>query len=108
MSKQIFRERVPNSILFDLLDKVCLKTNNYFLFDMNAYKKIIYNKSYTDFFETLKPYYHLGKQFYIEREISYNGFTTILRQICKYNAIMFTSNIKYNASKYNIDYVIYF
>ena len=32
----------------------------------------------------------------------------IIRQICKTNAIMFNSSIKYNESKYNIDYFVYF
>ena len=33
MSKQIFKKKAPNNILFELLDKVCLKTQNYYLFD---------------------------------------------------------------------------
>jgi len=61
-----------------------------------------------EFCETIKNYYHLSKQFYLERKMTYNSFTTILRQICKNNNIMFTSQIKYNESKYNIDYLIYF
>ena len=108
MSKQIFKRKVPNNILFELLDKVCLKTSNYYLFDKNAYKKMVYNKYHIDFCDALKPYYHLGKLFYLEREMTYNAFTTILRQVCKFNAIMFNSNIKYNESKYNIDYMVYF
>lgn len=107
MSKQIFREKVPSKILFDLLEMICLKTQNYFLFDMNAFKKMVFNKYHEEFLETLKPYYHLGKRFYLEREVSYNMFTTILRQICKHNAIMYTSQIKYNESNYNIQYMVY-
>lgn len=107
MSKQIFREKVPSKILFDLLELICLKTHNYFLFDMNAFKKIIFNKYHESLLEELKPYYHLGKRFYLEREVSYNMITTILRQICKHNAIMYTSQIKYNESNYNIQYMIY-
>lgn len=108
MSKQIFREKVPNDVLFALLEMICLKTNNYFLFDINAFKKMMFSKHHVGFIETLKPYYHLGKQFYLERDISYNMFTTLLRQICKHNAIMYTSQIKYNESNYNIQYMIYY
>lgn len=108
MNSQIFKERVPLSILFSLLDNIALKKNNYYLFDMNAYKKMIYNEYHIQFCEDLKEYYHKGKQFYLDRQMSYNTFTTILRQICKHEAIMFTSKINYNKSKYNIDYTIYF
>jgi hypothetical protein len=45
--------------------------------------------------------------FYLERKMVYNSFTNIVRQICKLNNIMFTSQIKYNESKYNIDFFIY-
>ena len=108
MSKQIFREKVPNILLFNLLERICLKTHNYFLFDTNAFKKMVFNNQHVEFLEALKSYYHVGKSFYIERDIAYNMFTTILRQICKYNAIMYTSQIKYNESNYNIQYMVYF
>ena len=108
MSKQIFREKVPNDVLFALLELICLKTNNYFLFDLNAFKKMLFNNQHKTFIESLKPYYHLGKQFYLERDITYNMFTTLLRQICKHNAIMYTSQIKYNESNYNIQYMVYY
>ena len=108
MSKQIFREKVPNTLLFGLLEKICLKTPTYFLFDMNAFKKMVFNNQHVVFLDSLKQHYHAGKRFYIERDIAYNMFTTILRQICKHNAIMYTSQIKYNESNYNIQYMIYF
>ena len=66
---------------------------------------IDFNKS---FLETLLPYYQESKRFYVERDFSYNSFVNIIRQICKSGDIMFTSKIKYNESKYNIDYFIYF
>ena len=37
-----------------------------------------------------------------------NSFTNIIRQICKANNIMFSSNIRYSESNYNIEYYIYF
>lgn len=108
MSKQIFKTKVPTNILYDLLDKVCLKTGTYYLFDNNAYKKMLYNDYHTDFLNKITKHYHIGKRFYLERQMSYNVFTTIMRQICKFNAVMFNSNINYNKSKYNIDYMVYF
>ncbi len=108
MLKQIFRENIPTEILFDLLEQICLKTDKYYLIDNNAYKKLLYNKLYEDFKTTILPYYQESKKFYVLRELNYNSFVNIVRQICKSNDVMFTSKIKYNESKYNIDYFIYY
>jgi hypothetical protein len=108
MTKQIFKSEVPNHILFDFLEKFCFKTDKYYQIDMNAFRKMLFYNHNSDFCETLKSYYHLSKHFYLERKMTYNSFTTLLRQICKHNNIMFTSQIKYNESKYNIDYLVYF
>jgi len=108
MLKQIFKKNVPIEILFLLLDQVCLKTEKYYLIDSNAFKKMVFHKLHEPFLTSLFEYYHISKQFYLTREFTYNTFTNILRQICKSNTIMFTSNIKYNESKYNIDYFVYF
>ena len=108
MTKQIFRNSVPDELLFDFLEKIALKTEKYFLIDMNTYKKMIFYKYNDEFCESLKTYYHASKHFYLERKMEYNSFTTILRQICKNKNIMFTTQIKYNESKYNINYLIYF
>ena len=107
MSSQIFKQPVPLELLYQLLDQICLKTNKYYVIDMNAFRKMQFTQLHTKFCSDVLPYYHLGKQFYINREMTYNSFTTILRQICKYHAIMFSSQIKYNESKYNINYHIY-
>jgi len=108
MSNQIFKLLVPKELLFDLLDKISLKTDKYYLIDNNAYRKMIFNNYHLEFSETLKSYYHLGKRKYVERKMNYNSFVTIIRQICKATNIMYTSQIKYNESKYNIDYFVFF
>tara|TARA_B100000575_G_C22625784_1_gene387690 strand:- start:117 stop:443 length:327 start_codon:yes stop_codon:yes gene_type:complete len=108
MNSQIFKKDIPNDLLFDLLDKISLKTDKYYLIDYNAYKKLVFNGLYKGFCDSLKEYYYLGKYFYLERDMTYKSFTNIVRQICKHNNIMFTSKMKYNKSKYNIDFLIYF
>ena len=108
MLKQIFRENVPISVLMNLLNKVCLKTDKYYLVDLNAYRKVVFHNYYEEFQNDLKDYYHIGKQFYLTRPLSYKSFTNIIRQICKSLSIMFTSQMKYNESNYNIVYFIYF
>lgn len=108
MSSQIFKKPVPKELLFALLDKICLKTDKYYLIDNNAYRKMMFYNLNNEFCESLTEYYHLGKRMYIERKSTYNSFITIIRQICKCCSIMYTSQIKYNESKYNIDYFVYF
>lgn len=108
MSTQIFKNNVPSHILIDLLEKICLKTDKYYLIDMNAYKKMIFHNLQEEFLKSLKEYYHTGKHFYLNREITYKSFTNIIRQICKNTSIMYTSKMKYNESKYNIVYYVYF
>ena len=44
---------------------------------------------------------------YLDKKLTYNSFTTILRQICNYNKITYTSQIKYDKSSYEITYYIY-
>ncbi len=108
MSTQIFKNNVPSHILIDLLEKICLKTDKYYLIDMNSYKKMIFHNLQTEFCDSLKEYYHIGKHFYLNRDMTYKSFTNIIRQICKNTSIMYTSKMKYNESKYNIVYYIYF
>jgi hypothetical protein len=105
--KQIFRRTIPITILIDLLEQISLKTDKYYFIDINAYKKMMFHKLHLDFLKKIVDYYHASKQFYIERKLTYNSFTNIVRQICKSNGVTFTSQIKYNESQYNIDYFVY-
>jgi len=108
MSTQIFKKQIPNELLFELLSKVCSKTEKYFIFNKNAFKKGIFEGLLSTFVELCIPYYQVSKRKYLERKLAYNNFTTILRQICKFNKIKYTSQIKYDKSLYEIIYYIYF
>jgi hypothetical protein len=107
MSSQIFKLQVPNEILFQLLDDIAVKTQKYYIIDYNSFKKGNFNNSIKDFIDKCVPYYHLSKQKYLNTQITYNSFITIIRQICNYNKITYTSKIKYDKSKYSIFYYIY-
>ena len=107
-SSQIFKNSFPNEILIKLLDNIALKTDKCYVINNNSYKKGIFNETIVKFIEDCKPFYHLSKQKYLERKLTYNSFVTILRQICNYNKITYTSQIKYDKSTYNIVYYIYF
>lgn len=106
-NNQLFKKAVDDRILFDLLDKICLKTNKCYVVDNNAYKKMLYHNIHNEFFESLKDFYYESKHFYLTRKVSYKSFTNIVRQICKHKNILFNSAIKYNESKYSINFYIY-
>jgi len=108
MLTQIFRKNVPQDQLFELLEKICTKTEKYYLFDLTAYKKMVFHQYHMPFLDAIVDHYHVSKQFYVTRKLTYNSFTNLVRQICKSNGTMFTNKIKYNESLYNIDYFIYF
>ncbi len=105
---QTFKTNIDKSILFVFLEKVCNKTEKFFLFDLNAYKKGEFIGANQELFDIIKPYYHESKQFYVDRKPSYPRMCTILRQICNSNSIMFSTKIVYSKSKFNIPYHIYF
>ena len=108
MSSQIFKEQVPNELLIKLLDDIAVKTEKCYVINNNSYKKGMFNTIITDFITQCIPYYHLSKRKYLERKLSYNSFITIIRQICNFNKITYTYQIKYDKSSYDIMYYIYF
>lgn len=108
MSLQIFKNQIPNSIFFELLDKICIKNQHYYTFNNDAFKKGIFNENIQSFLLFCSPYYHISKRKYLEKNITYKMFTTILRQICNFNQIKYSSNIKYDKSKYDIIYNIFY
>ena len=108
MSKQIFKKDVPRSLLFILLEKISLKTDKYYVIDINAFRKFQFHELDKPFIQTMLTYYHLSKQFYVTRKMTYNSFINVVRHICKNTNIMYTSQIRYNESEYNINYHIYY
>jgi hypothetical protein len=108
MSSQIFKNKIPNEELIQLLEDISIKTDKCYIINNIAYKKGIFNDTIQRFLEKCKPYYHISKRIYLERKLNYNTFITILRQICNFNKITYTSQIKYDKSQYDIIYYIYF
>jgi hypothetical protein len=106
MTNQIFKNNVPNELLYNLLDNICSKNEKYYIFNHDAYKKGIFFNLITPFFDSCKQYYHISKRNYLERKLTYNSFTTIIRQICKFNKLEYTSQIKYDKTNYDIIYSI--
>jgi hypothetical protein len=107
MSSQIFKEHIPNEILIKLLNDIAVKTEKCYILNNDAYKKGIFNNLLETFVTQCAPYYYLSKRAYLTRKLTYNSFITIIRQICNYNNITYTSQIKYDKSNYDIIYYIY-
>ena len=107
MPSQIFKNDIPNDILFELVNKIAVKCNNCFVINNISFKKGIFTNDIINFIETCKSYYHLSKRKYLEKKLTYNSFITVIRQICNNNKITYTSQIKYNKSNYEIVYYIY-
>ena len=104
---QIFQTSYPKNSFFEFIDKFCDKNNNQYIFSKEAFKRVKLEEQAEPFCQNLKKYYFKSKHHYLEREKTYKNFVTIVRQICKYHHIPFTSDIKYSKSKYEIKYFIY-
>jgi hypothetical protein len=107
MSTQIFKRAISNDKLIELLDDIGMKNEKFYIINNESYKRGLFTSSIPNFIEHCKPYYHISKQKYLERKLTYNSFTTILRQICNFNKIKYTSQIKYDKSNYSIIYYVY-
>jgi hypothetical protein len=105
---QIFKQKIPNELLVQLLESIAVKTDKSYIIDNNVYRKGVFNGLIGIFLEECTPYYHLSKRKYLEKKSTYNSFITIIRQICKFNNLTYTSQIKYDKSNYDIVYTIFF
>ena len=110
MTSQLFKENIPMTILYDFLEKICVKDsiNHWFIFSKSAFKKAEIYDLIIKFKTVIKPYYHTSKQYYVERNLTFIRFTTIIKQICHLNNKEITSKIIYNKSKYEMEYYISF
>jgi hypothetical protein len=44
MSIQIFKKNIPNEVLFNLLDNICMKNDKHYILNMDSFKKEIFRK----------------------------------------------------------------
>jgi hypothetical protein len=108
MCTQIFKNKIPNELLFELFNSICLKNDKHYVLNIDSFKRGIFKDVLCKFIEDCRPYYYLSKRRYLERKLTYKSFITIIRQICNSNKITYTSEIKYEKSTYNIIYYIYY
>ena len=66
MKNQLFRKQISETFVFNLLDKICLvKTDNTYILNHNAYKKMLFYNYEKDFLEEILHYYYYSIQFYV-------------------------------------------
>lgn len=106
-NSQIFQNPPPVAILWDFLQENCEDMPDYYIINRIKFKQAEYHDTISGFISRLKEFYFPSKRHYVDRKIDYSKFTTIIRQLCKYNNIAFMSKIVYNKSDYEIIYFIY-
>lgn len=109
-NSQLFRPAdFPNQLLREFLIQTCdaKEDDKPFVFNRDSFKRGNLNNCVGGFLEKCKPFYHNAKHYYLERKMTYNYFTTVLRQICNRNGITYTSNVRYCKSRYEITYLIH-
>ena len=102
----IFRKKVPLEYFFSFLEKLCPNSKEYYMIDKIVFSKMIRNNLHNDFLDFILQFYHESKKFYVTRELNYNSFGNIIRQICHLHSLSFLTNKIYNHSQYTIRYVI--
>lgn len=106
MSSQLFKEQVPYKLLSEFLDEHCEREGKFHIFSKVCFRKALYHGRVKPFCENLSEYYHLSKKYYVDRDMDYSRFTTVVRQLCKLHKLPYTSRIVYDKSTYDILYYI--
>jgi len=106
MSSQIFKHNVPIKMIIDFLNANCEAENGFHIFSKVLFRKAQYHNRIKPFCELIREYYHISKRYYIERQMNYAQFSTVLRQLCKSHNLPYTSRIIYDKSSYDIIYYI--
>lgn len=87
---KIFKIPVTLNILFDLLDKVSLVKEKYYVFEITSFNKMKFLNLYDPFIQILKEYYFPNKQHYLKPIPTLKSFMTIIKQICNYHNLNIT------------------
>ena len=107
MVSQIFKTPFPKEKLFKFLDQCVEKKHNAYLFTKVSFKVAQYKELIDPFCKEIENYYFNSKKYYASRKMTYKHIVTIIRQICKFHFIPFTSHIDYSKSRYEISYTVF-
>jgi|MDTF01.1.fsa_nt_gb hypothetical protein len=107
MNSQIFKIPIDKIIFYEFLSTCSEKKLKYYEISKISFKSAVFQNLIQPFCDSIKDYYHISKQHYITRKMTYKNLITVIRQICKFHHIAFTSQIKYDNSNYEISYSIF-
>ena len=98
MVSQQFKTIVPKEDFVKFISSCCdfNVNNNVYIFSNNSYKRAQLSETLQPFLDSILECYHKSKQHYVLRKMNYTRFITVIRQICKANAIPYVSKIKYD------------
>ena len=83
-------------------------SSNPYVINKEVFKKINLDEiCLNNFIKNIEPFYYASKKHYIQKKMTLNALCTIIRQICNFLKIQYTSEIKYFKSKYEIVYYIF-
>lgn len=103
---QLFKFKLNKEDLYEFLEKISLKSNNDYVINNANYKKAVFHNYINDYYDKIRDCYFESKRYYVDKKISYRSFITVIRQVCRYLCIPFTSKINYIKSSYDITYYI--
>ena len=101
---QIIRSTLPRDIVIDFIKTHFHYEKESYISNKSVFKKIYNDGSLHTFFNILKLYYYESKQFYINRNINYKHYNTILRQVTNALDIPSKKKITYHHNTYEIIY----
>lgn len=104
----IFKNKMPIGILFQLFDKVMPSDIHQYILTKSVFKIISMNNYLEPFLKECMNYYtnSMQKKYILKPSMTYKCFLTIVRQICRINEIDFYYKLKYSHSDYEIIYYI--
>ena len=87
----IVKRAIPSELLFDFLEKICSVKEGvrdgkrvYYFITFDVYRKMNFEGLSMGFVESLREYYLPCFQAkYLDKDLTYNRFNTLIRQICK-------------------------
>jgi hypothetical protein len=103
----MFHSIIDSNILFELLDLVCVKRAEYYIFGIYAYRSLQYRNIYPEFAKKIVNCYRPHYRSFVTRPLTYQSIVTIIRHICKMHNIRLEAKTEYKPV-YNTDYYIYY
>ncbi len=104
---QLFKSYPNKNDFITFIKAHCIKERTYYKFTIDIYKQLLFKNLLQPYLEIIKQNYHLSKQCYLTRKMTYSRFITVLRHLCKILNITYSSTMKYSNSTYQINYLIY-